>query len=302
MEVKIKNKAGIKLLTADTLCEEDIVVTLDSSLIPSGTLDIYENGIHDVEQYAQVNVEIQSGIDTSDATATSEDILLGKTAYANDEKIEGTIEEYDGSNSDMTAPLGSSLKELLDYTKSTSRMFYSNKTITDLTAYISYSDTENVIDTTYMYQGCTELLKSSTNLQSATKISGMYSGCSKLRLIEIYNYNISSASNANQFAASCYSLKALVFRSFGEKYIAGTSMFLNCYHILGTQDSTYNPQGLRDGYIYMPRDMIEKVSKTNPWDSFISIGVQIRALEDYTLDGTTTGEFNLATMGLEGEV
>lgn len=42
--------------------------------------------------------EFQGGVDTTDATATSSDILLGKTAYANEVKVEGTIPTYDGSS------------------------------------------------------------------------------------------------------------------------------------------------------------------------------------------------------------
>lgn len=90
-------------------------------LVPSGNIDITNTEEYDVTQYstAQIkdenlkpehiaeNVEIlgikgtfYGGVDTRDGTATSDDLLAGKIAYSNEQRLVGTIEDYDGSNSE----------------------------------------------------------------------------------------------------------------------------------------------------------------------------------------------------------
>ncbi len=82
-----------------------------------------------------------------------------------------------------------------------------------------------------------------------------------------------------------YSLKAVIMRKAALCSV-GSSPFIDCYHILGTVNETYNPNGAKDGYIYVPSAVIEEYKTTVPWSSYAD---QFRALEDYTVDGTTTG-------------
>jgi hypothetical protein len=85
---------------------------------------------------------------------------------------------------------------------------------------------------------------------------------------------------------SCCSLTRVILRSLTMCVLNNTNAFNYCYHIHGTTDSTFNPNGLKDGYIYVPRDLVESYKSATNWSNFAT---QFRALEDYTVDGTTTG-------------
>lgn len=56
-------------------------------------------------------INLKGGTDTTDATATSNDLLLGKTAYANNQKLNGTIANngalrYTPSTNSQNIPAG----------------------------------------------------------------------------------------------------------------------------------------------------------------------------------------------------
>ena len=87
----------------------------------------------------------------------------------------------------------------------------------------------------------------------------------------------------------CYSLTALILRSESPCNNSNSSNFASCYHLLGTTNSEYNPTGAKDGYIYVPSALIDEYKTATNWATFAD---QFRALEDYTVDGTTTGELD----------
>ena len=94
---------------------------------------------------------------------------------------------------------------------------------------------------------------------------------------------------------SCYSLKeVLIEQTSTVCYLYSTNVFYQCYHILGTTNTTWNPDGLKDGYIYVPASLLSKYKVATNWSSFASqiIGHEDlnagATLPDYTTDSFTT--------------
>lgn len=75
-------------------------------------------GTIDPQNFSSEIASISTGVDTSDATATAADILVGKTAYAKGAKVVGTIATYDGTVEEIY-PVRSSITIVAEFPGST---------------------------------------------------------------------------------------------------------------------------------------------------------------------------------------
>jgi hypothetical protein len=143
---------------------------------------------------------------------------------------------------------------------------------------------------TNAFQNCSKL--TSANFPSLTRIDmNVFRFC-----YELTSADFSNITSIGMYAfGSCYLLKAVILRSTTMVTLSQKNALENCYHILGTVDSTYNPNGDKDGYFYVPRallsddDATKDYRRATNWATYAS---QFRALEDYTVDGTITGDLD----------
>lgn len=134
----------------------------------------------------------------------------------------------------------------------------------------------------------TEITSNATTLRN-----NALSSCVNLKTI----YFSSLQSIPGMPLSDCKSLTAMVLRSevICSLGIMPGMSFSGCYHYHGTKDATYNPDGLKDGYIYVPRALLSDDDATRDYrraTNWTTFSTQFRAIEDYSIDGTITGKLD----------
>ena len=146
-------------------------------------------------------------------------------------------------------------------------------------------DSLNIVTSaaTNIFGNCTALTDVFLPNLTATG-NNMFMHCHSLEKI-----SFPAMQNLTSCFSYCKSFKALILPGETVATAKSANMFANCVHFTGTIENTYNPNGDKDGYIYVPAALIDSYKAATNWSTYAD---QFRALEDYTVDGTTTGELD----------
>ena len=130
-----------------------------------------------------------------------------------------------------------------------------------------------------MFYSC-NILESIQQLDtsSCTNMSYMFHYCRRLQSIDFTHMKITSTNDSYYFAYCCFSLTKLIIRNMDTIPLLSSNAFTSCYHFYGTTNSTYNPEGLKDGRIYVPDELVDSYKSATNWSAYADIIVPLSTL------------------------
>lgn len=140
-------------------------------------------------------------------------------------------------------------------------------------------DTSNVTNMGNMFMMCSNLTSTpQLDTSNVTQMNSMFEYCYALETVDITSMDkIKYSSSSSYLFEDCYSLKKIIIRNMTVIPKLSSTAFSNCYHFFGTVDATYNPDGLADGYLYVPDDKVETLKSATNWSQ---IATQIKPLSE----------------------
>lgn len=263
----------------------------DGYIIPTGSVTITENGTHDVTEKASVVVAVpETEITLQNKEITENGTYIADTGYDGLGQVTVNVASSGGeiSEEDYIDMLLTTTVAVIDSNVTTVRTYacYNMTTLatinlplaTNIGTYAFYNcanltsvNAPNVSTLgTYVFARCSKLTE--INLPLVTRVNtGCFDTCSALKIAD---FAVASQVTPQSFKSTT-SLKALILRKADAiATLSNVNAFTSSTIASGT------------GYIYVPRALVDTYKAATNWSTYAS---QFRALEDYTVDGTTTG-------------
>ena len=229
----------------------------DKYIIPSGSLDITENGNYNVKEKEFANVNIPT------KTFGTKTITTNGTYNATDDNLDGysevevatsgvDINEYikPETINEYTATVGcwhTFIKKIpklnlnLNITKTCYNMFYNCKA---QEIDVSEFNTSNVKNMNGMFSYCrylTSLDLSSFNTSNVTNMNGMFSYCSSLTSLDLSSFDTSKITDMGYLFDSCTRLTSLNLSSFNTSNVINMNgMFSYCISLTSLDLSSFD--------------------------------------------------------------
>lgn len=260
--------------------------TLEEGITPTGTLEITENGTYDVTEYASTNVNVAGSGDVENHL---------------DDFLTNTLTDIDSNVTKIVTYgcYGRTALNTINLPKCTDIGSYAFRGCSGITN-VDAPLVTNIA--TYGFYGCSKL--ANINMPNVSSI-GNYAfykcdlrninfpyvtGISQNAFFQNENLQIADfgvASKINQAGfANCESLVALILRRTSSICTLGVA----------TNGFSGTPIAEGTGYVYVPRVFLSDEDSTKDYrraTNWSNYSTQFRVLEDYTVDGTITGELDL---------
>lgn len=215
---------GVESITVKDTSGSDVKYTKGER--PSGTIEITENGIHNVADYESANVNV--------ATSGGTDRLQWKCD--NIKSLDYEFYNYKGTDFSILDGLDTSQVTTLDST------FYGCGNIESLD--LSSFDTGNVTRMFQTFYNCSKLKNlnlGSFNTSKCTYMNALFSGCSSLVSLDLKNFDVSQVTDTGYMFNNCSSLTSLDLSNFyPNKLSYFFGMFYTCRSLTNLDLSTFN--------------------------------------------------------------